>query len=73
MGMPPLFHEQAQSVSMICYSMNFVHAATANLNPGQVPVIAFDQLLYALAKLIQWNWQKVLSENKFDDVWRSAF
>ena len=26
------------------------------LNPGQVPVITVDQPLYAISKLMQWNW-----------------
>jgi hypothetical protein len=65
LGMLPLFHEQAHSVSMIRHSMDVVHAAIAKLNPGQVPVIAFDQPLYTLAKLIQWNWQEFYGENKF--------
>ena len=31
-------------------------AAVQHLNPGQVPVLAADQPLYALAKEIQWTW-----------------
>ena len=34
------------------------------LNPGQTPVIAFDQPLYALAKQIKWNWPNIYGEDK---------
>ena len=51
----PLFHEQDKSVAMIRHSMDIVKTAVEMLNPGQVPVITFDQSLYALAKQIQWT------------------
>ena len=35
------------------------------LNPGQAPVIAADQPLYALAKQIQWHWPENYGEDKF--------
>ena len=35
------------------------------LNPGQTPVIAADQPLYALAKQIQWHWPENYGEDKF--------
>ena len=38
--------------------------ATAHLNPGQIPVTAFDQPLFAIAKFVQWNWPLVHGENK---------
>ncbi len=38
---------------------------TDHLNPGQVPVMAFDQPLFALAKVVQWKWPEVLGEKKF--------
>ena len=34
------------------------------LNPGQTPVVAFDQPLYAIAKQIQWNWPNLYGEDK---------
>ena len=37
----------------------------AFLNPGQTPVIAADQPLYALAKQIQWHWPENYGEYKF--------
>ena len=32
---------------------------------GQTPVLTFDQLLYALAKQIQWKWPEKYGEDKF--------
>ena len=52
----PLFVENVHSVAMIKYSMDVVKAAVDYLNPGQVPVLAADQPLFAFAKQIQWTW-----------------
>ena len=41
-----------------------VKNAVRHLNPGQIPIIAFDQPLYALAKLIQWYWPDAYGEHK---------
>ncbi len=35
------------------------------LNPSQVPVLAADKPLYALAKQIQWSWPSTLGEDKY--------
>ena len=40
---------------MIRYGLDIIKTAVDYLNRGQLPVIAFDQPLYALAKLVQWN------------------
>ncbi len=61
----PLFLDSAHSVAMTKHSMNMVRAAVEHLNPGQVPVLAADQPLYALAKQIQWSWPSTLGEDKF--------
>ena len=53
----PLFEDQAKSVAMTKHSMTIVRKTTNYLNPGQTPVIACDQPLYALGKQIQWTWQ----------------
>jgi hypothetical protein len=45
--------------------MDVIKASVEYINPGQVPVIAFDQPLYALAKQIQWNWRDLYGEQKF--------
>ena len=40
---------------MILHAMNVIRSALKHVNPVQVPVIAFDQPLFALAKQIQWE------------------
>ena len=42
-------------MAMLRHSTDVVKTAVDMLNPGQVPVIPFDQALYALAKQIQWT------------------
>ena len=61
----PFFLDSAHSVAMIKHSMTIVQVAVQRLNPGQVPVIAADQPLFALAKQIQWTWPNTLGENHF--------
>lgn len=61
----PLFVDNAHSAAMIRHSMDIVRAAVHHLNPGQVPVLAADQPLYALAKEIQWTWPESHGENHF--------
>ena len=41
---------------MIKHSFCVAKSAVEHLNPGQTPVIAFHQPLYAFAKQIQWKW-----------------
>ena len=60
-----LFLDSADSVAMIKHSMEIVRAAVQHLNPSQVPILALDQPLYALAKLIQWTWPTSLGEDHF--------
>ena len=48
---------------MIKHSMDIVKRAVQYLNPGQVPVLAADQPLYALAKQIQWTWPNTHGED----------
>ena len=62
----PLFYENAATASMIKHGM-VVHRtiyATQIQNPGQIPVMAVDATLYALAKLVQWNWPHTYGEDK---------
>ena len=61
----PLFHENAHSVAMIHYSMNLIKNAVDHINSGQIPVIAFDQPLYTIAKQIQSKWPEMYGEEKF--------
>lgn len=50
---------------MIRHSMDVIKLAVNSLNPNQVPVIAMDQPLFAVAKQIQWNWPDVYGERHF--------
>ena len=61
----PLFPDQAKSIAMIRHAMDMIKLSVNHLNPGQVPVIALDQPLYAVAKEIQWNWSDIYGEEKF--------
>lgn len=61
----PLFPDQAKSIAMIRHAMAVIKLSVEQLNPGQVPVIAFDQPLFAVAKEIQWLWPSDYGENKF--------
>ena len=61
----PLFPDQAKSVAMIWHAMDVIKASVNYLNPGQVPVIATDQPLFAVAKQIQWTWPDSYREPKF--------
>ena len=51
----PVWKDDSKSPAMIKHSLDVVMDAVAYLNPGQTPVVAFDQLLFALAKKIQWH------------------
>jgi len=50
---------------MIRHSMNVIRNAADHLNVGQTPVITLDQLVYAIAKLIQWKWPEEYGEDQF--------
>lgn len=45
--------------------MDVVKKAVDHLNARHSPVIAFDQPLFALAKIVQWNWSDLYGEKKF--------
>ena len=61
----PLFTKSAHSVAMVRHSMDTVKSSVQHLNPGQTPVIAADQPLYAITKTIQWTWPDTYGEDKF--------
>ena len=61
----PLFQEDAATVAMIRHSFDVVKKITELTNPGQPPVIAVDQPLFAIAKNIQWKWPTAYGESKF--------
>ena len=60
----PLF-EEAKSAAMIRHSLDVIQSAVAHLNPGQIPVVAFDQPLYTIAKQIQWQWSNSYGEKHY--------
>ena len=64
----PLFLENAHSVAMILHGMNVVNDVVQHLNPGQIPVIAMDQPLFAIAKQIQWNNSNAHGEDHYVDM-----
>ena len=59
----PLFPDKSKSVAMIHHAVNMIRRAVTHINPGQVPVIALDQPLYAVAKQIQWSWPESYGEH----------
>ena len=61
----PLFNEDSKSTAMIRHSMEVIKKATQIVNHQQIPVITFDQPLYAIAKMIQWSWPILYGEDKF--------
>jgi len=60
----PLFQEEAASAAMICHAIDVITKAMNFLNQGQVPVLACDQPLCAIAKKIQWNFPTVYGGKK---------
>ena len=56
----PLFYEKAATVAMVKHAMSILKQITDRLNPGQTPVMVFDQPLYTLAKSVQWFWPDYL-------------
>jgi hypothetical protein len=60
----PLFLENAHSAPTILHGMNVIRSGVELVNPGQTPVIAMDQPLFALAKQIQWQWPHTHGEDK---------
>ena len=61
----PLFYDKAATPAMIKHGINVLRSATEFLNPGQIPVMAFNAPLFALAKFVQWKWPETHGENKF--------
>lgn len=61
----PLFSEKAATAAMVKHGMNVLYEAIQFLNPGQLPVIALDAPLYALAKFVQWHWPHTHGEDQY--------
>ena len=64
-AMLPLFYEKSATPAMIKHGTDVVKQATNLLNPGQIPVITFDQPLFALAKLVQWHFPATHGEGQY--------
>ena len=50
---------------MVRDSLDVIKKVTELVYPGQAPLAAMDQPLFALAKNIQWKWPSVYGESKF--------
>ena len=61
----PMFYENAHSLAMIAHSMKVIKSAVEHINPSQIPVIAEDQPLFALAKQIQWTLGEMYNEDQY--------
>ena len=59
----PMFTENAHSLAMIAHAINVISSAVKHLNSSQIPVVAVDQPLFALAKQIQWKVGGVYDES----------
>ena len=64
-SMLPMFRHSAHTAAMIRHSLTVVERAIRVVNPGQIPVVTYDQPLFALAKQIQWHWPDDFGEDKF--------
>ena len=58
-------YEKASTPAMIKHGMDVLKKAIKFLNPAQIPVMAVDQPLFALAKMVQWKWAATHGEDKY--------
>ena len=63
-SMLPLFNEDSHYVTLMIHAFKLIKKVTDFLNPGQTPVMIFDQPLYAIAKNIQWSMPERYGEDK---------
>ena len=63
--MLPLFTENSKSVAMTMHAMRLIKQSINFLNPGQIPVVALDQPLYAITKKVQWTWPNEFGKDHF--------
>lgn len=61
----PLFRYNANTAAMIRHTLLVTQKAVHFLNAKQIPVVYFDQPLYALAKQVQWHWPEMFGEDQF--------
>ena len=59
-GVYPLFPDKAASASSMTHAMELTMQGTEFLNPGQTSVLGADQPLFAIIKLIQWQYPDTL-------------
>ena len=65
-ALPSLFFERSASPTMIKHGMGVQRQAIQFLNLGQTPVtFTFDQPLFALPKLVQWQFPTTHGEEKY--------
>ena len=50
---------------MIMHAMRLIKQSINFLNPGQIPVVALDQPMYAITKKVQWTWPNEIGEDHF--------
>ena len=58
----PVFYEKVVTAAMVKHGMTVQQKTTQFLNPGQIPVTAFDA---PLLKLVQWKWPDTHGEDKY--------
>ena len=64
--MLPVFTEDSKSVAMmIMHAMLLIKQSINFLNPGQIPVVALDQPLYAIIKKVQLTWPNEFGKDHF--------
>ena len=61
----PLFREPSKSAAMVKHGMDLIKKAIDFLSKGKNLVIAYDQLLFASAKLLQWNCKEYYQGKSF--------
>ena len=55
---------------MIMHATQLIKQSINFLSLGQIPVVALDQPLYAIAKKVQWTWPDEFGEDRFVVVLR---
>ena len=61
----PLLHYSSNTASMMKHTLQVIQKAVSYLHANQVPVIFYDQPLYALAKQVQWHWPEIFGKAMF--------
>ena len=61
----PMWRESSKSPAMLKHSMMVIAKAIEFLNPGQTPMITFDQPLCAISKQLQWNFTNQCGQERF--------